>query len=261
MTLLCTGDSWTQGDSPAQQINWEAIPNLDWYHITPDFGDRNYPADDRVLYKFYDSEVWPKTVGRHLGMETFNSGRLGADNKRIVRGGINSIRYLRDNGHNNIFLIAGFTSYTRVPLYRVKEDRGVLTHYQVRPSMEYFKKYFVNLNVLRDDFLLEVLSLQNFCEINNIRYLFFNAFDNVDNIENSPLYSYLKKEHWINHDPVHFTFKNYIINKFRKNLGRDEWNDKSDYFVTNHPTDLSHKHWGDFLFKYIKENQNDFNCS
>ena len=38
MILLCNGDSWTQGDSPAQQINWKAKPNLDWYNIIPDFG-------------------------------------------------------------------------------------------------------------------------------------------------------------------------------------------------------------------------------
>jgi len=29
MILLTTGDSWTQGDSPAQNINWEATKNID----------------------------------------------------------------------------------------------------------------------------------------------------------------------------------------------------------------------------------------
>ena len=29
MILLTNGDSWTQGDSPAQTINWEATKTLD----------------------------------------------------------------------------------------------------------------------------------------------------------------------------------------------------------------------------------------
>ena len=31
MILLTNGDSWTQGDSPAQTPNWEATKTLDWY--------------------------------------------------------------------------------------------------------------------------------------------------------------------------------------------------------------------------------------
>ena len=261
MTLLCIGDSWTQGDSPSQELNWEAEPNIPWYNIIPDFGDRNYPADNRILYKFYDSEVWPKTVGRGLGLTTYNAGRLGADNRKIIRSGMNSIEYLRSNGVDDIFLIAGFTSFTRVPIYKVKQEKGILNHLQIRPSMEYFQEYFSNLDVLTDDYLVEVIALQNFCEINNVQYLFFNAFDTVDNIEKSPLYKYLNLNAWVNNDPVKFTFKDYIIDKFRGDIGSKEWDDKSKYFVTNHPTDFSHKHWGDFLINYIKTNINDFNCS
>ena len=58
MILLCNGDSWTQGDSPAQDLNWEAKPNLDWYNIMPNFGEPTIPCDDRITYKFYDSDVW-----------------------------------------------------------------------------------------------------------------------------------------------------------------------------------------------------------
>jgi len=261
MTLLCIGDSWTQGDNPSQKLNWDAKPNIPWYHIVPNFGEPNYPVDDRVLYKFYDSEVWPKTLGRILGCETYNAGRLGADNRRIVRSGINSIKYLQEKGCKDIFLIAGFTSFTRVPLYQVKGNKGILTHHQVRPSMKYFNQYFKKLQVLTDDFLLDVIGLQNFCEVNNVNYLFFNAFDTVDNIENSTLFSYLDKKHWVYKDPIEYTFKQFIVDKFRGNLGRGEWDDKSDYFVSNHPTDLSHKNWGEFLADYINTNSNDFNCS
>ena len=39
MILLTNGASWTQGDSPAQTINWEATKTLDLYDIIPEFGN------------------------------------------------------------------------------------------------------------------------------------------------------------------------------------------------------------------------------
>ena len=82
--LLTNGDSWTQGDSPAQIKYSETTKSLDWYDIIPNFG---YPAgrhSKKVVYKFYGSEVWPKVLGRKLGIETWNAGRLGDDNKGIA---------------------------------------------------------------------------------------------------------------------------------------------------------------------------------
>ena len=91
--LYTIGDSWTQGDSPAQDLNWKAKPNLDWYNIVPDFGEPTTPCNDRITYKFYDSEVWPKVLGKKLGVETWNCGKLGVSNDRIFRTTINSIEY------------------------------------------------------------------------------------------------------------------------------------------------------------------------
>jgi len=113
MILLCNGDSWTQGDSPAQDINWKAKPNLDWYNIIPDFGEHCNFHPDRVLYKFYDSDIWPKVLGKKLGVETWNSGRLGASNDKIIRTTINSIEYLESLGKTDIFVVIGLTSINR----------------------------------------------------------------------------------------------------------------------------------------------------
>ena len=73
MILLTNGDSWTQGDSPAQTPNWKAKKTLDWYDIVPNFGNLYKYVDQdgtpivtnntRILYKFYDSPVWPKKLG------------------------------------------------------------------------------------------------------------------------------------------------------------------------------------------------------
>mgnify|MGYP001485145744 CR=1 FL=1 len=63
MILLTNGDSWTQGDSPSQTLNWNATKTLDWYDIVPHFGNALMSPDNRIFksekntrisYKFYD---------------------------------------------------------------------------------------------------------------------------------------------------------------------------------------------------------------
>ena len=116
MILFTNGDSWTQGDSPAQDINWNATKTEDWYDIVPYFGQiyKYYTnnklkneTDTRILYKFYDSDVWPKVLGKKLGVETWNAGRLGDSNSDIYSSTIQSIEYLKKQGKKDIFAIIG----------------------------------------------------------------------------------------------------------------------------------------------------------
>ena len=125
MILLCNGDSWTQGDSPAQDINWGASQTLDWYDIIPNFGEPSIEASDRVLYKFYDSEVWPKVLGKKLGVETWNCGKLGISIDRIVRSTIRSVEYLESLGKKDLFVVIGLTSLTRFSNILEKEKISI----------------------------------------------------------------------------------------------------------------------------------------
>ena len=240
MILLCNGDSWTQGDSPAQQINWKAEPNLDWYNIVPDFGEFSNPCEDRILYKFYDSDVWPKVLGEKFGLETWNAGRLGASNDRIVRTTINSIEYLESLGKTDIFVVIGLSSINRysnlTPEFTHNELREN-TNNEVSPIL--IQRNLVNL-----------INIQNYLSMKGYDYLIFNAFDRgmesdfkkyklYDNINLNNIYNKDFKPH----------FKNYIEKEFNTN-----WEDTDDYFITAHPTDKSHIEWANNLYKYIKEN-------
>jgi len=240
MILLCNGDSWTQGDSPAQQINWKAEPNLDWYNIVPDFGEFSNPCEDRILYKFYDSDVWPKVLGEKFGLETWNCGRLGASNDRIVRTTINSIEYLESLGKTDIFVVIGLTSINRYSNLTPKFTHNELrenTNNEVSPIL--IQRNLVNL-----------INIQNYLSMKGYDYLIFNAFDRgmesdfkkyklYDNINLNNIYNKDFKPH----------FKNYIEKEFNTN-----WEDTDDYFITAHPTDKSHIEWANNLYKYIKEN-------
>ena len=249
MILLCNGDSWTQGDAPAQDINWEAKPNLDWYNIIPDFGDPTQPCDDRITYKFYDSDVWPKVLGKELGVETWNCGRLGVSNDRIFRSTINSVEYLESLGKKDLFVVIGLTSLTRFSNLEKQNDRLVYNDVHLWHDL---MKNITNLDVVYHKHLVNIINLQNYLKMKNIPYLIFNAFDKemesdltkhklYDNIDLNNIYNKDFKPH----------FLDYIEKKFNTNWGNDD-----DYFIKSHPTDKSHIEWANNLHKYIKENYN-----
>ena len=249
MILLCNGDSWTQGDSPAQKYDWESRPNLDWYNIIPDFGEPTCPTDDKLTYKFYDSEVWPKVLGKKLGLETWNCGRNGASNDRIFRSTINSVEYLESLGKKDLFVVIGLTSLTRFSNLEKQNDRLVYNDVHLWHDL---MKNITNLDVVYHKHLVNIINLQNYLKMKNIPYLIFNAFDKqmesdltkhklYDNIDLNNIYNKDFKPH----------FLDYIEKKFNTN-----WGNNDDYFIKSHPTDKSHIEWANNLHKYIKENYN-----
>ena len=249
MILLCNGDSWTQGDSPAQKYDWESRPNLDWYNIIPDFGEPTCPTDDKLTYKFYDSDVWPKVLGKKLGLETWNCGRNGASNDRIVRSTIYSVEYLESLGKKDLFVVIGLTSLTRFSNLEKQNDRLVYNDVHLWHDL---MKNITNLDVVYHKHLVNIINLQNYLKMKNIPYLIFNAFDKemesdftkhklYDNIDLNNIYNKDFKPH----------FLDYIEKKFNTNWGNDD-----DYFKKSHPTDKSHIEWANNLHKYIKENYN-----
>ena len=249
MILLCNGDSWTQGDSPAQKYDWESRPNLDWYNIIPDFGEPTCPTDDKLTYKFYDSDVWPKVLGKKLGLETWNCGRNGASNDRIFRSTINSVEYLESLGKKDLFVVIGLTSLTRFSNLEKQNDRLVYNDVHLWHDL---MKNITNLDVVYHKHLVNIINLQNYLKMKNIPYLIFNALDKemesdltkhklYDNIDLNNIYNKDFKPH----------FLDYIEKKFNTNWGNDD-----DYFIKSHPTDKSHIEWANNLHKYIKENYN-----
>lgn len=242
--LLTNGDSWTQGDSPAQNINWGAPKSLEWYDLIPSFGNTYKEVPRKILYKFYDSPVWPKILGKNLKLETWNAGRLGSDNYGILYRTINSIEWLEKRNKNNIFVIIGWTSYLRLPVF-VKKDK-VLDLDQLRPNPTNLKLFYQDNLANQDMTVLIIYALQNYLKDKNIKFLFFNAFSEL---EDSSFMHLLDKNYWLNRDIKSAHFLEYILDK---NKIKD-WSD-SNYFNCYHPKDNSHIQWGTFLTEYIKTN-------
>lgn len=253
MILLTVGDSWTQGDSPAQDINWEAEQNIDWYHIPPHFGltyTNKKTFNKKVLNKFYDSEVWPKVIGRNLGIKTYNAGRLGADNGTILKTTINSINYIKNENKINfkdIFVIIGLTSKYRSHLVEKDQTKNKFSIQQFnfgQFTAESFKN--ISFNYFMDEFCLQIYTLQNWLDELGIKYLIFNAFENQNDVVDSCFYNF-KLDNFLD-ESLEFTFREYIEKKFNT-----EWSNQNKYFKTNHPTDFSHIEWGNYLTEYIED--------
>ena len=247
MILLCNGDSWTQGDSPAQDLNWKAKPNLDWYNIIPDFGEPTCPTDDRVTYKFYESDVWPKVLGEKLGLETWNCGRNGASNDRIVRSTIHSVEYLESLGKKDLFVVIGLTALTRFS--NLNNTKGKLIYDEIHLYDDLMKN-ITNLDILYQQHMVNIINLQNYLKMKNIPYLIFNAFD-MDmekDLKKIKLYDSIDLNNIYNKD-----FKPHFLNYMEKNFNTN-WGNDDEYFRLSHPTDKSHIEWAKQLHKYIKEN-------
>lgn len=256
MILLTNGDSWTQGDSPAQDLNWEATKNLDWYNIVPHFGNfynnSNKGIIDpinttRILYKFYDSNIWPKVLGRKLGVETWNAGRLGDSNYDIKVSTIQSIEWLKKQGKKDIFVIVGWTSQIRIPIYTVTPE-GETKVTQMRPDkIKAANEIYRKQNYIQNDFLHHILDLQNYCKVNNIKYLMFNAFDKFIDFNEHFLSKAIDRTKWINNTVAPAHFKEYILQKHKLT----SWEENS-HFITSHPRDNAHIDWGNYLYNYIQ---------
>lgn len=257
MILFTNGDSWTQGDSPSQKLNWEAKKTEEWYDIVPNFGNLYKHVDDngtplvhnntRILYKFYDSSVWPKVLGKKLGVETWNAGRLGDDNHSIYQTTIQSIEWLKNQGKKNIFAIIGWTSMLRIPIYVTDQDNELIKDQQRPDKYELANELYQKLNLIQNDFLFYIFNLQTYFQNNNINYLMFNAFDKFTDFDSHYMAKFIDKRKWINCNPKPGHFKEFILQKY----GLDDW-DEGEYFKSSHPTDISHIAWADYLYKYIQ---------
>jgi hypothetical protein len=250
MILLCNGDSWTQGDgsdsSSSQTPNWEATKTLDWYDIIPNFGD-NKAKSRKILYKFYDSPVWPKILGEKLGVETWNAGRLGTSNDNIFRTTINSIDYLETLGKKDIFVVIAFTSLIRYEIFQPNEEKESIYECQrIDHKKTYPEEVF---NILVQRMVMLIINFQNYLKMKNIPYLFFNAFDSVEvDLKTSTLFKYIDLNNFYNNNLISH-FKSYIEDNYNT-----DWTKNDDYFIRSHPTDKSHIIWGNQLYKYMVDN-------
>ena len=134
----------------------------------------------------------------------------------------------------------------RQKIFVMKDNKYVHTD-SMRPlSMN--KDTIMEDRFFTSHFLHDILYLQSFLENNNIKYLFFNAFDFVFP-KNDKAAEYINLNNWVHNSVDEGHMKDYLLKKY--NL--KQWAD-GKVFIGCHPTDLGHTAWGNYLTEYIKSN-------
>ena len=254
MVIVCNGDSWTQGDSSSQRVRWDVKDNelFDDYQIMENFSDPYTKHGRRLTYKFYTSPVWPKVLGKSLEVKTYNTGRLGRSNYDIAISTIRAVNTLLEEGVKDIFVVVGWSSLLRKTIfcYDGKSDSPVPV--QIRPFTEGFEHVYENIVTLEDAFANNIYLTQQYLTSKGIDFLFFNAFDTFTNFKNTQVGNTIDKTKWLNEDITSSHFLDFLNQHSIENgIEIVNTNQDTDYLVSHHPTDKSHKLWGSYLSQKI----------
>lgn len=264
--LVVSGDSWTYGS----EIRNPALPDS-----VNDWDEQN---DSYRLPK-----IWPTKLGRHLAVEeVINLSYPAASNDRIVRnivGWLTQEYIFSGKNTDELFVIIGFTSPERKDFY-YKDTNNKSKHFwftlwpmwkhkypqdELNRFSELYATYLWNPEEYVHRYLNQVFYLQTLFQKYNIKYLFFQAFYqrndmNIRQWIDDPYCRHYNGQPdqmiWDLVDPIRFmhkdkevhSFHNYIVSK-DKSLGQKEC------ILNMHPSELGHTWWADHVYEYGKENK------
>ena len=280
MHLLTSGDSWTFGSEIKD-------PSLDSSVSDWDIENNAYRIP----------KIWPTKLAKVLQADDLtNISYPAASNDRIVRLTLSWIteHYIYPKKDTkDLFVIVGFTSPERKDFYYrdpVENNHGWTTiwpnqtnheYHQrgMQPFFENYRMYLWNKEEYINRYVQHVITLENFFKVHNIKYMFFQAFYNVDETgigqwqDKGYVNSETKKMTAGSSDPRwHFHYQNQndgwmweqVSNKnfYGKDTAPHSFysyitkTDKKENVISGmHPNEHGHNLWTEELHKFIKENK------
>lgn len=283
-TFIIDGDSWVFG---SEILNPDIKKNL---KTTDHPGLCDWKEEN-------DSYRIPRIFSTHLGYlfdsEIINLSWPADDNGTILNRIITYVtsNYISKNiPTDDLFLIVGWSSPERT-FFWYKDEK---TSYKFRlwpqdlnvnnkaesDLWKVYVEFFWNQEEYLPRYVMNVLQFQNFCNVNNIKWLCFNSFYQTPNKDvnswndlniqdelnglyvGSSLHTNTKyhtrqnfmyeySSIWKTIDPIRFYKKDEPDNTFKSFI---EKNNNSDIFNGWHPSPSSHKIWANELYNYINKN-------
>lgn len=284
MKIICDGDSWMFGSEIVDPI------------ISSRYGKDIHPGEydwipENDEYRI--PKIFPTILSNLMDSELVNLSCPANDNGTILNRTISYIteNYLSKNKSvDDLFVIIGWSSPERNSFWYKDEkvsDKFVLwpnVKNLLVPNMEEFWEIYVTYLWNKEEFLPRfvnnVLSLQNFCDANKIKWLCFNSFyqtpendisrwddlnvrkelsqinlngneyyDKKNNNRKYFKYNYLSM--WDTIDNVRFYKKDQSNNSFKSFMVE---NNPDKPYNGWHPSPESHKIWAEEIFRYINDN-------
>lgn len=283
-TIICDGDSWVFGSEIADP---EISKKYD--------GDVHPGKYDWIAEN--DSFRIPKIFTTHLGellnADIVNLAWPADDNDTIVN---RTISYITSNylskglPTDDLFIIVGWSSPERNCFWYKDENLSAkfrlwpqVQHFDAEPQKEFWNFYVTylwNSEEYLPRYVMNVLQLQNFCEVNKIKWMCFNSFYQTPgkqpwewndlNVREElkklhlngtefystktnkrGVYNYEYVSLWDTIDSIKFYKKDENNNTFKSFM--EEKNIEPIYNGW-HPSPSSHKMWAEELASYITKN-------
>jgi hypothetical protein len=274
LKIICDGDSWVFGS----EIIDPNINTSDW-------------ESDNDEYRL--PKIFPNYLSKLLDADIINLAWPADDNTTILN---RTITYITSNylskgiSTDNLFVIVGWSSPERNSFWY--DDGRYSSKFRLWPQnpqvdtpnqgkiWELYVQYLWNQEEYLPRYVMNVLQLQNFCNVHNIKWMCFNSFYQTPN--SSPtdwkdlnielelkkinvggcqynisdtlgrlIYAYDYSSVWDMIDSVRFYKKNQQISTFKSFM---ESKKEKPIYSGWHPSPNSHKLWANELHHYIIEN-------
>jgi hypothetical protein len=288
LEIICDGDSWVFG---CEIVNPEIVAN--------------YPKETYLgSYDYYENNdsyrvprIFPTFLSKLLNAKVTNLAWPADDNGTILNRTITYItnEYIaKGKSTDDLFVIVGWSSPERNFFY-YKDTESTLRHrFRLLPQVKHFEskhqedfwkiyvEYLWNAEEYMPRYVMNVLQLQNFCKVNNIRWMCFNSFyqtpnkditewsdlnvkkevsklsiggaayhisTDIDDIRRNHQYTYSGL--WDTIDPIRFYNKDKENNTFYSFIKNSNLKVP---LIGWHPSPESHELWAKELIRYIDEN-------
>jgi hypothetical protein len=288
LEIICDGDSWVFG---SEIVSPEIVAN----HPKGTYvGEFDY-YENNDSYRV--PRIFPTFLSKKLNAKVTNLAYPADDNGTILNRTITYItnEYIaKGKSTDNLFVIIGWSSPERNVFFYKDEETNFsmrfrlwpqVKHFDNKPQEDFWKiyvQYLWNVEEYMPRYVMNVLQFQNFCKVNNIKWMCFNSFyqtpnknitewndlnvskeltkisagagpyhlsTDIDTVRMNHQYTYSAL--WDTIDTIRFYKKdkeNNTFNSFIKNSNLEI------PFIGWHPSPEAHELWADELIRYINEN-------
>ena len=281
--LICNGDSWTFGSEitdPKVDKIYGGPKKV--YRGTYDFKEENAP--------YRTQRIWSTYIREYLDCDTVNLGWPADDNTTILNRTIDFVtrEYLaKGKSTDELIVVTGWSSPERNSFWW--HDEEINWHFRLWPNVQHFdrplqkdfwKIYIQHMWTTAEfipRYIMNNITLQSWCEANNIKYLTYNSFYQIEGkdiqewrmnirsmIDKMAKYQYSidfpdHENRWmLQHDWMSIWNTVKSPNFYKKDKPDNTFNDfiqtkLKDPYIGLHPSPEGHKVWAKELARYIKK--------
>ena len=197
--VYANGDSFTAGSELAADL----LPGFPGNTVNPPIAAMTRVKNERWYNRIHQEHghlmehyikqstlrAYPQKVGNILDCEVFNNALGGSSMDRIARTTISDLIKLKKE-HTNIVAVIGTTDIHRIELPNENKAwaSGQPAHNVsiFAPVYQFYVKYSSSYHAL-SNYYNNLISIQDFCKVNNIRLILLDAMSHTDIIKDEEL--------------------------------------------------------------------------